>query len=217
MNYRKHYEALMSRGKTARTGYLEKHHITPKCMGGTDESDNLVLLTPEEHFVAHQLLIKMFPENPKLVLAAYMMTCSPHANGSRMNNKLFGWLRQEMGRAISRMNKANAPSRCRKSGETQRGKKLSEDHRRKIGEAGKGRVASEETRNKIRQKALSRTPEQKRRRYEAATSPEAIEKYRAASANKVWMVDPRTKKTSFVSKELIETKLSEGWLRGRSI
>ena len=27
-------------------------------MGGTDDEENLVELTPEEHYVAHQLLVK---------------------------------------------------------------------------------------------------------------------------------------------------------------
>jgi hypothetical protein len=40
-------------------GYSEKHHILPKCMGGTDESSNIVSLTAREHFIAHILLAKM--------------------------------------------------------------------------------------------------------------------------------------------------------------
>lgn len=36
--------------------YYELHHIIPKWMGGLDESDNLVLLTAREHYLAHYLL-----------------------------------------------------------------------------------------------------------------------------------------------------------------
>ena len=41
--------------------YYENHHIIPKCepFNGSNESDNLVLLTPREHFLCHWLLIKM--------------------------------------------------------------------------------------------------------------------------------------------------------------
>lgn len=38
--------------------YMEKHHIIPKSLGGTDY-ENIVLLTAKEHFVAHHLLTKM--------------------------------------------------------------------------------------------------------------------------------------------------------------
>lgn len=38
---------------------FQSHHIIPKCLGGTDHPDNLVLLTYKEHRVCHCLLIKM--------------------------------------------------------------------------------------------------------------------------------------------------------------
>ena len=36
--------------------YYEIHHIIPKCMGGTDDKDNLVMFTFPEHVFAHALL-----------------------------------------------------------------------------------------------------------------------------------------------------------------
>lgn len=39
--------------------YCETHHIIPKSLGGTNDIENLVNLTPREHFVAHLLLSKM--------------------------------------------------------------------------------------------------------------------------------------------------------------
>jgi hypothetical protein len=39
--------------------YTEKHHIIPRCLGGSDEPNNLVNLTAREHFIAHWLLTKM--------------------------------------------------------------------------------------------------------------------------------------------------------------
>lgn len=39
--------------------YFEKHHIIPKCFGGSNENDNLVNLTAREHYIAHLLLWKM--------------------------------------------------------------------------------------------------------------------------------------------------------------
>lgn len=40
-------------------GYVERHHITPKSLGGNNNKANLVYLTAREHFVAHWLLTKM--------------------------------------------------------------------------------------------------------------------------------------------------------------
>ena len=72
-----HYGRLIERAKTRQlTGYVEKHHVVPKCIGGTDEKSNLVKLTPEEHYVAHQLLVKIYPDNDSLVYAAVVNNCS---------------------------------------------------------------------------------------------------------------------------------------------
>jgi hypothetical protein len=43
-------------------GYIEKHHIFPKSLGGSNHKDNLVKLTAREHFICHWLLTKMVIE-----------------------------------------------------------------------------------------------------------------------------------------------------------
>ena len=93
MNYKKHYDMLIerSRNRTLK-GYYEKHHIIPKCLGGSDDKNNIAILTPEEHFLAHQLLVKIYPNSPPLINAAIIMTT--HHTSTRTNNKLFGWLRR---------------------------------------------------------------------------------------------------------------------------
>ena len=98
MNYRWHYDRLIERGKrTLIHGYRERHHIIPKCLGGDNSKDNLVWLTAEEHFVAHQLLIKIYPNEPKLIFAAHMM-CNGNNRHAR-NNKLYGWIREKSAEA----------------------------------------------------------------------------------------------------------------------
>lgn len=93
MNYTKHYEALIYRAKgRVIDGYKERHHIIPKCVGGSNLRANLVYLTPEEHFVAHQLLVKIYPDNRSLVYA--LSACCMSKNGIR-NNKMFGWIRRK--------------------------------------------------------------------------------------------------------------------------
>jgi hypothetical protein len=93
MNYLKHYNMLMERSQNrVIDGYVEKHHIIPRCLGGTNDAANIAVLTPEEHFLAHQLLVKIYPNSPPLVNAAVIMTT--HHTEHRANNKLFGWLRR---------------------------------------------------------------------------------------------------------------------------
>ena len=67
-------KAISLNRKKTKNVYLENHHITPKCLGGTDNADNLVLLTPREHYICHKLLTYMFPGNVKLIFALLMMT-----------------------------------------------------------------------------------------------------------------------------------------------
>ena len=38
---------------------FEQHHIIPKSLGGNNDKQNMVRLTPREHFIAHALLTKM--------------------------------------------------------------------------------------------------------------------------------------------------------------
>ena len=93
MDYKKHYDSLIERGKNRTLkGYKETHHILPRCLGGTDDPDNLVDLTAEEHFLAHQLLVKIYPQNENLIYACHRMAYSK--KDSRSNNKMYGWLRK---------------------------------------------------------------------------------------------------------------------------
>lgn len=72
--YTKIYFKIIDRAKTREvTGYSEKHHIIPKCLGGSDEVTNLVELTAREHFICHLLLPKM-NSNRLLKYALVMMT-----------------------------------------------------------------------------------------------------------------------------------------------
>lgn len=63
MNYLKIYDTIIERANQ-RTPldnmYYEKHHIVPKCMGGSNARCNLVRLTAKEHYIAHLLLAKHY-------------------------------------------------------------------------------------------------------------------------------------------------------------
>lgn len=96
MNYQRLYNVLIERAQNRKlVGYYEKHHIVPRCMGGSDVEENIVRLTPEEHFLVHQLLVKIYPENSKLIFAARIMTV-----GRNRKNKMYGWLRRRLQLAL---------------------------------------------------------------------------------------------------------------------
>jgi hypothetical protein len=144
MNYHYHYTLLIEKAKQRLLeGYVEKHHILPKCLGGTDDLSNLVALTPEEHFLAHQLLIKIYPNEPKLLFAAHMMTVNNGKNNR--SNKMYGWLR----RKYNEVRKDIKRKPRKKETKPRKPRVYTEEWRRKIGDAARGRVLSEEQKKKI--------------------------------------------------------------------
>ncbi len=123
MDYKKHYLGLLEKATNRiLTGYHEIHHIVPRCVGGDDSPENLIKLTPEEHYLAHLLLCKIYPGNPSLVSAAMMMCAN------RSGNKVYGWLRRNHAIAMSLHQKGEKNSQfgtiwINKSGITQKVKK----------------------------------------------------------------------------------------------
>ncbi len=74
MNYQRIYNQIIERSKDRiLIGYGENHHIIPKCMGGTNNKDNMVKLTAKEHFLCHKLLCEIYPDNKKLKYAYWRM------------------------------------------------------------------------------------------------------------------------------------------------
>ena len=60
-------------------GYSEVHHIVPRSMGGTNDTDNLIRLTARQHFIAHWMLWKAYGGK---------MTMAFHAMVYRYNKKI---------------------------------------------------------------------------------------------------------------------------------
>jgi len=90
MNYSFIYQQLISRAQTRIiNGYKERHHIIPRCMNGSDDISNIVDLTPEEHYLAHLLLVKIYPGNRPLLFAVKMMS-------GQGNNKKYGWIKRKL-------------------------------------------------------------------------------------------------------------------------
>ena len=90
MNYLKIYESLCDRGKLCRNiTYTEYHHIIPKCLSGTDDKINLTKLSGREHFIAHLLLTKIYPNNEGIQYAFCMMIAKNRYQNRYINSKYY--------------------------------------------------------------------------------------------------------------------------------
>lgn len=151
MDYVKHYVKLIVKAKNRVLGeneYSETHHIIPKSIYSSKvahktinmfEVDckygkkNRIKLLPQEHYVAHMLLVKMFEGTDtncyeKMVYAAGFM------NSRINNNKKYAFARRKYAEVLSkdRMGKPSGMS----------GKKWSEE-RKKLGNVLKGKTYEE--------------------------------------------------------------------------
>jgi len=84
MNYQLIHDSIIDRAKTRvlpKETYTERHHIIPRCMGGTDDKSNLVDLTAKEHFIIHKLLVEIYPNEYGLILTYYLFV-----NGTNKSN-----------------------------------------------------------------------------------------------------------------------------------
>lgn len=164
MNYKKIYDNLiLKRQKILFEGKTEIHHIIPRSIGGNDDKNNLVNLSLREHFVAHQLLTKIYKNNKGLAWAAFSM-----AQQRKYNSRKYSWLKEnhlskplseETKKKLSEKAKNRTDEMKKKTSEEmkkiwanrssddyikifahRRGKKLSEEHKKKVSENHVGMI-----------------------------------------------------------------------------
>lgn len=152
------------------SGYNEKHHILPKCLGGGNEKENIVLMPIRYHIIAHMVLAKAFPESHGLRYALLLIT----SEGTKNNQKLrveFGiktfssrLISEEREDAFKKLKELGRSSEhCKKLSEAAKGRKLSEEQKRKISESGRGLKRSLETRRKISRAQIGKIVKQETR------------------------------------------------------
>jgi len=156
--YTKWYFNIVDRASTrVHSGYTEKHHIIPKCLGGSNDNENIVALTAREHFICHWLLTKMVDDiKPKYKLwnafSCMLYRENPKQTRYKVNSRTFNKIK-EQGAIIKsvRWTGENNPMYGRK-GELSPifGKKQSESHIEKLREARTGIKRTEESKNKQR-------------------------------------------------------------------
>lgn len=189
MNYRKIYNDLIE-SATLRPkipmleGYIEKHHIIPRSIGGTNEKSNLVELSAREHFIAHWLLYRIYQNTPysqKMAYAFHSM-CELDRHGKRYYHS----------RGFVAARKAKSQSMI--------GIPKSKQHREKIAAKNKERAKDPEFRKKISKalKGLKRkpfSPEHKKKISQhqsgRSLSPETKMRMSEAGKNKIFSEEHR--------------------------
>lgn len=118
MNYSKIYYNLLEKRRNfpvKKDVYQERHHIIPRCLGGNDNSDNIIALTAREHYVAHLLLVKIYKndsDKTKYYKMLYALECMTllkdpsrynlgYDRRFKMNSRLFEFIKIEISKAKS--------------------------------------------------------------------------------------------------------------------
>lgn len=111
------------------------HHIIPICMGGPKTQSNVIELSWEDHWMAHQLLFRENPDNEKLRIAAsksleaWIHVCEEVSKQKGTNHPMYGRRHSEESKE--------------KTSQTMMGHKLSDETREKISKALKGKKIGE--------------------------------------------------------------------------
>lgn len=164
MNYTKIYNQIISNSQSRSDPVTyEKHHIIPRCLGGSNAKSNIVKLSPREHFVCHLLLAKMYSgEQRKKMLFAFRMMCygptRSHNDRYRPSSHLYQNLKSQANQLLS-------------------ARPISEKTKRLISEKAKGRPSSFKGKTHSEQ-SLRKMSEVKRGKPQHANTKKALDAFR---------------------------------------
>ena len=131
--YKSWYDSIIQKANNRiLSGYKEKHHILPRCLGGKDNKENLVELTAKEHFIVHMLLCKFTKGKAriKMLYAFNFMSVVRNKNRDyKINSKIAQKLRLEF---FNNKPKHTKESKLKMS-KSRLGMKLSKETRKKVG------------------------------------------------------------------------------------
>lgn len=89
----------------------EDHHIIPRSMGGTDQKENLIKLSPKEHYICHLCLMK-FTEGSdyyKMLCAINAMSMKTLKQNFNYNSRLYEILQEKRIEELKIWSKENSP------------------------------------------------------------------------------------------------------------
>lgn len=90
-HHNRYLKFIESRKHRTHEGVIEKHHIIPKSMGGDNNLENIIELTPREHYIAHWMLWKAY-RNKSMSFAFWSM--SNNGKG-KINSKTYAAVRED--------------------------------------------------------------------------------------------------------------------------
>lgn len=131
--YSRWYNNIIKRAQTRTiTGYVEKHHIIPKSLGGSNAKSNVVSLTAKEHFICHMLLSKMVDgiQRQKMIHAWWAMATLKKDCQDRYRLNFFQYqsVRQEYSKYFSKNNPMKDPILQQKRVDTWRANRAAQDY-----------------------------------------------------------------------------------------
>jgi len=156
MDYQKVYNQLIDKAKHRGVvdGYSETHHIVPKCIGGEDKLNNLVELTAREHFIAHWLLYRIYPNNKDIAYSFTAFQMDKYGNRYKLSSRTIGEIREA--RVMARRGTKHTEETKRKISQSNKGKagtwkykEMSDAMRQKMSEAKLGRCLNSKHKKKI--------------------------------------------------------------------
>ncbi|EKN6871994.1 hypothetical protein PXY30_004457, partial [Salmonella enterica] len=129
---------------------FEMHHIKPRCLGGGDEKENLVHLTPKAHYTAHHILARLY-KTRELNHAFKMMS---HNGKYRVTSRQYETAKNllsesmtgEQGRATGYKHTEEAKKKISKANT---GRVFSDTHKANISKGKSGATLTEERKKAI--------------------------------------------------------------------
>ena len=157
--YTKWYYQLIDRARCrVMDGYIEKHHIIPKSLGGNNSKDNLAILTAREHFICHWLLTKMTTGQFRAKMIYGLCCIIQQRNLYQQDRLKITSKKYEQIRILISENLRNrifTDEYRQKLKDSAPRLPRSEEVKRKISETKKGVPRSEETKDKMRNRVCS--------------------------------------------------------------
>ena len=138
MNYQKIYDDLMETRRTKNLDtkeYCEKHHIIPRCLGGTNSNENLIMLTYREHFIAHWLLCRINISHSGIQYAFLCMLRKQPTGERILNSRMFSTIKKNFSKYKKFHCKLENPGKSQKSRDAAR-KRMLENNPTKLNPAG---------------------------------------------------------------------------------
>ena len=215
--YQDWYNSLISNAKNRSIeGYTEKHHIIPKSMGGTDDTDNLVKLTAREHFIAHVLLTK-FTESThkaKMIHALWRFCVGGNKNQKLVSSRYYEKLKIQFSEMKSEemtgeknhfYGKTHTAEIRKRISQSRIGKPLSKETKQKLSDANKGRNLSVLTEDGLRRIKEYRSTQ--------VFSEESLAKRGESISSLVWINNGI--KNARVQSDVLDKYTNDGWVKGR--